>query len=306
LRLNADILAPYLDFVFPADTPVERAERHARWLAQVAAGERCFDDYFAARVADGRVRAALHVQRFHEGAFFIPLPAPNLKDATVSPEHVATLLSEALVRLRELGASRAEFRLTETAHLAPLSVRLPELGFRAGHARIEFEAPVTSLPSDEGSPLTWHAVSGSGPWTLEAATRILERAGVGDPDWNADDDNSGLLKSYLDDRDFASTLDCVQLGLIGDEPAAIVVAQVIPTDGWSRITYMGVLPEFRGRGFGAWVHRHGFAMMRAQGGKHYQGGTVRGNARMVALFRRHGCQELRTMQEWAADLGERS
>jgi ribosomal protein S18 acetylase RimI-like enzyme len=79
---------------------------------------------------------------------------------------------------------------------------------------------------------------------------------------------------------------------------AIVVAQINPKSGWSRITHMGIIPAFRSRKLGKWVHRHGFEMMRGQGGKLYHGGTVSTNTAMIRLFNQHGCKEYRRMQEW--------
>jgi len=79
---------------------------------------------------------------------------------------------------------------------------------------------------------------------------------------------------------------------------AIVVAQIDPKSGWSPITHMGIIRAFRGRKLGKWVHRHGFEMMRDQGGKLYHGGTVSTNTAMIRLFNQHGCKEFRTIQEW--------
>jgi ribosomal protein S18 acetylase RimI-like enzyme len=87
------------------------------------------------------------------------------------------------------------------------------------------------------------------------------------------------------------------LGYIDGKLAAFVVAQVRP-DGWSRITYMGVHPDFRGKGLGKWVHRRGFAMMKKLGGKDYFGGTVSTNKNMVKLFQEHGCRGTRVLEEW--------
>ena len=79
---------------------------------------------------------------------------------------------------------------------------------------------------------------------------------------------------------------------------AFVCAQVAPSDGWSRITYMGLVESARGRGLGRWVHRRGFAMMRAQGGELYHGGTAAENAGMLRLFVDHGCDEVARLEEF--------
>lgn len=40
----------------------------------------------------------------------------------------------------------------------------------------------------------------------------------------------------------------------------------------------------RGKGLGQWLHKHGFAMMKAQGGREYHDGTISTNERMIRLF----------------------
>ena len=45
--------------------------------------------------------------------------------------------------------------------------------------------------------------------------------------------------------------------------------------------------NYRGKGLGKWIHRHGFSMMKAQGGKLYHGGTVTENLAMIKLFQVH-------------------
>ncbi|MGK5088899.1 GNAT family N-acetyltransferase [Bdellovibrionota bacterium FG-2] len=90
----------------------------------------------------------------------------------------------------------------------------------------------------------------------------------------------------------------IKIAHIKHQPAALIIAQIESTTGWSRITYMGIMPEFRGQGLGKWVHRKGFNMMRKQGGTLYHGGTVVSNKGMIRLFQNHGCKEYRRMQEW--------
>jgi hypothetical protein len=59
--------------------------------------------------------------------------------------------------------------------------------------------------------------------------------------------------------------------------AALTVVQMNPKSGWSRISYMGIAPKFRGQGLGKWVHRFSFRKMKEEGGKLYHGGTVSGS-----------------------------
>jgi GNAT superfamily N-acetyltransferase len=65
---------------------------------------------------------------------------------------------------------------------------------------------------------------------------------------------------------------------------------------------MGILPEYRGQGYGRWIHRHGLRMLKDQGGKVYQGGTLARNEPMTKLFLQQGCEKFRAMQIWKLTL----
>lgn len=93
--------------------------------------------------------------------------------------------------------------------------------------------------------------------------------------------------------------DCVHMGMLDDVPVSFVCAQVDLNDGWSRITYMGLVPSHRGRGLGHWVHRHGLTMLKAQGGVLYHGGTRTHNAPMLACFEGQRCRRWQRLSEWA-------
>lgn len=68
--------------------------------------------------------------------------------------------------------------------------------------------------------------------------------------------------------------------------------------GASRISYMGVAPEFRQQGLGKWVHRYSFKTMKNLGEKLYHGGTSATNHAMLRLFEIHQCELFLEMEEW--------
>jgi ribosomal protein S18 acetylase RimI-like enzyme len=74
----------------------------------------------------------------------------------------------------------------------------------------------------------------------------------------------------------------------------------MPADSakWSTIYYLGVLPAFRRRGFGAAAMLQGFRSLKAMGGKIYHDGTCSGNAGAQALFAHLGRPPFRIMEEW--------
>jgi GNAT superfamily N-acetyltransferase len=298
MRLPEALIPQYLEFLSPAAPAEQRQAQVESWRRQVQAGERQLENEFAAVSAGGKVTAAAYIEAAEPGTYYIGLPRRVLLDETIKASDVAMLIRDAILRLRELRARAGEFRLVERPHLLPLGSTLAELGFQRRHDRIEFQTSLDDLPDETGTPLMWEAVSEDGPLRLAEAARLFEAASVGDPESEPDQDGLKALQVFLGDPEFRSGLDSIQIGLLEGKPCAFIMAQVIRSSGWSRITHMGVLPEFRGRGLGKWVQRRGFVMMRAQGGTLYHGGTTRTNVAMEAVFRGHGCREFCAMQQW--------
>jgi ribosomal protein S18 acetylase RimI-like enzyme len=221
----------------------------------------------------------------------IESPSPSV------PDWVA-LIEEALAQAQGLGAQDILFRLIEAPDSPALSAALPLLDFRKKHDRLEFRASLETLPDDRESPITWRPVVSLGEWTLEDAARFVEEVRIGDPDFDPSENTRTWMEDWLNDPVLTSGANCLEVGFVDGQPVALVVSQINPKTGWSRITYMGMIPSYRGRGLGAWVHRHGFAMLKAQGGALYHGGTVATNRAMIRLFELHGCPLYRRMEEW--------
>jgi len=190
------------------------------------------------------------------------------------------------------------FRMIEWGDCAPIARLLEELGFLKEQDRIEYRRELAELPGDEGSPLVWSAIPSLEIADLEKVVDLLKQAAVGDPSFDPDADSLAELQADLKDFALTTGAHCIHIGHIDGKQAAVVFVQINPKTKWSRITYMGLLPEFRGTGLGKWVHRHGFEMMRTQGGSLYHGGTVSTNQSMIRLFETHGCKVFRRMQEW--------
>jgi len=233
----------------------------------------------------------------HAGAFAL-VAASDVLRALPDDDEVFGLLEDAVARALERGARIVHLRTEQTPAPERLAERLQGIGFRPKHERVEFCAEVDGLPDDQGSPLAWTSLAPIGTIPLEEAARILGVSAQGDPDWDPDDDPSELLTGFLAEPGMRGDAACVQIATLADRVAGIVVAQVCEEDGFSRITYMGLMPELRGQGLGQWLHRRGFTMLKAQGGVRYRGGTVIENRRMIRLFEKHGCERLRRLRDW--------
>jgi GNAT superfamily N-acetyltransferase len=208
------------------------------------------------------------------------------------------LIGKALVQARQQEAEEVELRLTETPLSEVVSRELPRMGFRRELDRLEFRVALDSLPSDAATPFRWESLAPAGSWSMRQVADLIRIVTAGDPDGYPDGDCLPELESYLNDPALSKGPQCVNVGLIGSEPVAVAIAQIDPKTKWSRITYMGLAPAHRGRGLGSWIHRHGFEMLRAQGGVIYHGGTTSENFPMLKLFEAHGCPLYRRIQQW--------
>lgn len=300
MKITKSDITDFIAFTQPS-LPAEKREERRRELEaefQEINGPR--EVVFLVRGGRGEIEGTLCCLKFQENVFGLG----NVKIAAgrSDAEVFGGLAEEAIAHCRALGASRVLARWISGSHPESRKEILVRLGFAPGPRRIEFRRDITGLPSDEGTPFQWRPAGELTDSEYERLGAVLKAAGEGDPDFHPHDDAVELLKGYMQERGLNSGPGCVHLGTIDGQLAAIVVAQVQPSDGWSRITYMGMLPAFRGRGLGTWVHRHGFQMMRGQGGKLYHGGTLAENKRMIRLFEDHGCPVYREMQEWELTL----
>jgi len=299
--LNHELASSYIMLHYPDLSPAEAGKKCREFLETIERGERSFADYFVMLGADRQVIWSLSLIPVQE-AEYIAIPPRQLQNRPLDLDQFTSIITSVIRRCAELNANRVDVRLVQGDQDVEISKIFTSNGFSKKHERIEFKTQIANLPDEEGTPLTWESASASGAIDLESAAELLGQAGRGDPDWSTNDDPCELLTQWLADAELSHGPKSVQIGFSDGNPAAIVIAQVNQRSGWSRITYMGLLPEFRQRGLGKWIHRHGFTMMKEQGGKEYHGGTVSTNTTMIRLFHRHNCIEFRKMDEWTLSL----
>jgi ribosomal protein S18 acetylase RimI-like enzyme len=222
------------------------------------------------------------------------------EEASPEERRMATsLLEEAVARAHHLRAERITTRVHDEHSYPEYQATLEQLGFVPLDRRIEFIAKVSELPAEGASPFTWRNMAA---FPREAVVRLLDDVLQGDLSPSRHDSADAALRDMLEAPGLTNSDECVHLGLIDDVPAALVIAQIQTSTGWASITQLGLHSNFRGRGFGAYVHRHGFDMLRAQGGTYYRDGTSLANTPMRRLFEKHGCREYARMTDWGASL----
>ncbi|WP_164219501.1 GNAT family N-acetyltransferase [Virgibacillus sp. YIM 98842] len=62
------------------------------------------------------------------------------------------------------------------------------------------------------------------------------------------------------------------------------------TEDEGRLFYFGVLPAFRGQGFGKMMHLKTLALLKGMKANYYVGSTDEANLAMIQIFKQNGCQ----------------
>lgn len=208
---------------------------------------------------------------------------------------LSQLIGEAHARAEALGATRVMTRINADRFSKAYQYALEASGFQRNGGRIEYRTPVAALPVEAPSDLHWSTMREAGEESVVETLRAAGREGpnaLDDPD--GDDLIEQLIHTSYEDVDPR----LVQLGALQGKPACVLVLRVDPSSGWSTVSYLGVRPEFRGRGIGAQAHRHAFSVIRALGGTLYHDGTSDENHAMIRLFKAHGCIESERIEEW--------
>ncbi len=285
-------LEAYVRLTAPDATDEALSTQLATLRASIDRGDADLAEFCVSKTPTGDLRAALRLVPIGGSTFVLAGPFMEAADADGA---AAGLVTEAMQRAHALKARLIRSRPRSEALGPHYRAALRAQGFDDLGERVEFKTPVSELPLDDGTPLRWRDLTSVGE---ELAAAVLQTSAVGDPhSEDAQGDAHAALTEWLSAPGLTTAPTCVQVGYLDDSPVAFVCAQVSPKDGWSRITYMGVLPQERGRGLGTWVHRRGFRMLQEQGGALYHGGTSAANEGMLHLFHKHGCKEVERMLE---------
>lgn len=198
--------------------------------------------------------------------------------------------------------SRAEPELLD-ARARWHSAMLEALGFEVQSDRLEFRLPLSqALSASSGwqrsAHLVWESIPTAPGERLVDAARVLKACSVGDPDTDPNEDALGFLLARRLDPALRLTPDCLQVARAEGEAAAIMAISVKPDSGWCSFYYLGVMPDFRRRGFAQEAMARGFQIMQQLGGREYHDGTAAENLPALALLDSLGALPDRSLQQW--------
>jgi ribosomal protein S18 acetylase RimI-like enzyme len=213
-------------------------------------------------------------------------------------EKGATIIGSRVITASE-GVGEALVASRAAMHRDSLVAR----GFKRGEERIEYRMALDeALAALDARKITarlaWICVDTGTETELARAAGLFRQASEGDPASSPDDDAVGFLRALLEDEDTVKAPERVQIGTCDGVPAAVIALTVYPSDGWASIYYLGVLPPFRRRGFGAEAMAHALHCLKSMGGGNYHDGTGSRNVAARSLFARLGRPPFRVMEEW--------
>lgn len=179
-------------------------------------------------------------------------------------------------------------------------------GFVPGEGRLEYRMPLDAAiknleSSVKSNSLRWECVDSSREDEFQKAVHFFQCAAEGDIAFDPDDNMSDFLNGFLADEDVIKAPEMLQIGILKNE-AAVVLACMAYSDGWSTLYYLGVLPKFRGCGLGAETMLHGLLTLKMLGGKIYHDGTGARNKAALALFAKIEAPLFREMEDWRLKL----
>jgi ribosomal protein S18 acetylase RimI-like enzyme len=222
-------------------------------------------------------------------------------------------LTSSLAQCRERGAAFVDSRVitmsegvSEQLVAARAAMHRDSLiahGFKQGEGRVEYrlglDEALAALETEKTTAqLAWSCIATDNENELARAAEFVRRVAEGDPATHDEDDAVGFLTTLLENEETVKAPERVQIGTLEGVPAAVLVLMVRPGNGWATIYYLGVLPEFRGRGFGAQAMLRGLRCLKTMGGRTYHDGTGSRNAAALALFARLGRPPFCVMEEW--------
>ena len=294
-NLSPESIRSYLQFHYPQESEAFFDKESAAMLERFTTGQRDYQNYV---VVYNDKQPVWSFMIFADGDDNYGIVTPRaLHDLDISAESWKASAQLLKNRLTALKAKSAILRFTEGQISKNLSHALGSIGFKKHSDRIEYKTMVADLPDEAGTPFTWKAIGTEG-LDVQFAADMMSRCIQGDPYVDSSFNALESIKGDLADDSLYGQLDAIHIGYLNNKPVAFVFAQTDVKSKWARLTFLGLDPDLRGQGLGVWVHRHGFAMLRAQGGVEYHGGTIAANKGMMKTFAKNNCKELRRMQEW--------
>jgi GNAT superfamily N-acetyltransferase len=213
----------------------------------------------------------------------------SLEEARITHGDLTSMLDHLL---RPVGADATVLSRVDKGSLFPAYERaLREHGFRSAGDRVEFRSPIGELDLEQRRALRWRSYSGE---LRDELARVFLLCNTDSSD--AFDDPLKEFAELCTDCEVDAHPGRLQLGYDDGAPVGLFFAYTVGE--WGTVPFMGVVPDMRGRGFGADVHAKAVSQLATEGATTYHDGTSCANLAMVRLFEKMGCTKLSEMREF--------
>ena len=208
--LTGELIEEFVDFMAPGSEGEKREALRARTRGMID-GSGPIPIEVVVLVEKREIVSAGRLMGMAEGEWALgnflgdPVPPPT-------EEEYGAILALLIERVRERNGTEISARPRSNGSDGPLRAALAGAGFRYVGERVEFHAPIDSLPSDEGTPLLWRSMSETG---IDLAASMLLRCSQGDPHTQEGEDPVAAINDFLGDPVLTSSPDCVQVGYLG-------------------------------------------------------------------------------------------
>lgn len=194
--------------------------------------------------------------------------------------------------LSYLGASFAadgiEVLSWDRPDAAHVNVALERAGFVVNKEKVFVERNLDDFEARHEDPFVYRSLAEIGE---DRFLEVMTEAATGDP--FEDVSSRDPRTDFRDLINYAgASFDPTwwRVAYLERDPIGVVLPQVYSDrTNEGTLFYVGVLPEFRGRGFGRVLHASGLAFLAAKGIRRYVGSTDARNLPMIAVFRANGC-----------------
>ncbi len=299
MAISINDIHDYLKLTFTDLNTIDLNKKRENFHNSVLENTRSMDNYFLVRDDNGTPVVASWIFKIEAGKYAFQSPRFLVENSS----SLKLLFQQIKDRFKDLKGRELICRTIHNDFHESLQEAMLSFGFRVTGERVEYKTALNSLTSSviEESPIKWCSPLKDKTMKIDEVATLMEEVSEGDPDFDPKTDNAKeCIESYLSEDGLYVELDCIQVGYLKDskDPCCFLIAQVESSSGWSRITYMGIHPKFRGKGLGVWVQRHGIELLKKQGGTEYHGGTNMNNVGMQKVFEKNSCTIFRKLTEW--------
>jgi RimJ/RimL family protein N-acetyltransferase len=161
-------------------------------------------------------------------------------------------------------------------------------GFVVDKEKAFVKKDVSGYRAPEEDPLEYETLSDLGE---DRFIELLSEAAAGDPFEDVSKrDPRHDFRELVEYAGSAFDATCWRVASLEGRPVGVVLPQEFAdSEHEGTLFYVGVLPEFRGRGFGTILHASGLAFLAEHGVTKYIGSTDTRNHPMMRVFERNGC-----------------